>query len=121
MAGYVRNDSTAMLMRESTVALREGAQLLIFPEGTRTVQQPVNEFKGGFALVAKKARVPVQTVFIEASSPFLGKHWSFFDKPEFPLRYTARLGKRFEVDTDAKTFAADLEKYYREQMTGKQS
>ncbi|HAF44531.1 MAG TPA: 1-acyl-sn-glycerol-3-phosphate acyltransferase [Gallionellaceae bacterium] len=121
MAGYVRNDSTAMLMRESGVALREGAQLLIFPEGTRTVRHPVNEFKGGFALVAKKAGVPVQTVFIEASSPFLGKNWSFFDKPVFPLRYTARLGERFEVKGDAKIFAADLEKYYREQMTQNQT
>ncbi len=121
MAGYVRNDSTAMLVREAGVALREGAQLLIFPEGTRTVREPVNEFKGGFALVAKKAGVPVQTVFLEASSPFLGKNWSFFYKPEFPLRYTVRLGKRFEVDTDAKTFAADLEQYYREQMTRKQA
>lgn len=121
MAGYVRNDSTAMLVREAGVALREGAQLLIFPEGTRTVREPVNEFKGGFALVAKKAGVPVQTVFLDASSPFLGKHWSFFDKPEFPLRYTARLGKCFMVDADAMTFAADLEKYYCEQMTQKES
>ena len=116
MAGYVRNDSTAMLMRESNVALREGAQLLIFPEGTRTVQPPVNEFKGGFALVAKKAGVPIQTVFIEASSPFLGKHWSFFDKPNFPLCYKVRLGERFEVKGDAKTFAANLEDYYRREM-----
>lgn len=121
MAGYVRNDSTAMLVREAAEALRDGAQLLIFPEGTRTVREPVNEFKGGFALVAKKAGVPVQTVFLEASSPFLGKHWSFFYKPEFPLRYKVRLGKRFVVDTDAKTFAADLEQYYREQMIQKQS
>lgn len=119
MAGYVRNDSTAMLVREAGVALCEGAQLLIFPEGTRTVREPVNPFKGGFALVAKKAGVPVQTVFIEASSPFLGKNWSFFDKPEFPLRYTARLGERFEVKGDAKTFAAELERYYRDEMTRK--
>lgn len=120
MAGYVRNDSTAMLVRESAEALRDGAQLLIFPEGTRTVREPVNGFKGGFALVARKAGVPVQTVFLEASSPFLGKHWSFFYKPEFPLRYKVRLGERFEVKSDARTFAADLEQYYREQMSKKQ-
>ncbi len=121
MAGYVRNDSTAMLVRESSVALRDGAQLLIFPEGTRTVRPPVNDFKGGFALVAKKAGVPVQTVFIEASSPFLGKHWSFFDKPDFPLRYKVRLGDRFEVKSDAKTFASNLEAYYRREMQAQES
>ncbi len=116
MAGYVRNDSTAMLVRESTVALHGGAQLLIFPEGTRTVQQPVNEFKGGFGLVAKKAGAPIQTVFIETNTPFLGKHWPLLKKPEFPLTYRVRLGKRFQPQDDVKTFVADLEEYYRREL-----
>ncbi|MBI4808321.1 MAG: 1-acyl-sn-glycerol-3-phosphate acyltransferase [Nitrosomonadales bacterium] len=116
MAGYVRNDSTGMLVRESTVALHGGAQLLIFPEGTRTVQQPVNEFKGGFGLVAKKAGVPIQTVFIETNTPFLGKHWPLLKMPEFPLTYRVRLGKRFPPQDDVKTFVADLEEYYRREL-----
>ena len=116
MAGYVRNDSTSMLVRESTVALHGGAQLLIFPEGTRTVQQPVNGFKGGFGLVAKKAGARIQTVFIETDTPFLGKHWPLLKKPEFPITYRVRLGRRFEPQDDVKTFVADLEDYYRREM-----
>jgi len=116
MAGYVRNDSTSMLVRESTVALHGGAQLLIFPEGTRTVRQPVNEFKGGFGLVAKKAGASIQTVFIETNTPFLGKHWPLLKKPEFPITYRVRLGKRFPPQDDVKAFVADLEDYYRREM-----
>jgi 1-acyl-sn-glycerol-3-phosphate acyltransferase len=116
MAGYVRNDSTAMLVRESMVALHGGAQLLIFPEGTRTVEQPVNEFKGGFGLVAKKAGVPIQTVFIETNTPFLGKHWPLLKKPEFPITYRVRLGKRFEPQDDVKTLVGDMENYYRREL-----
>jgi 1-acyl-sn-glycerol-3-phosphate acyltransferase len=116
MAGYIRNDSTGNLIRRAAAATREGSQLLIFPEGTRTVQDPINPFKGGFGLVARKSGVPIQTAFIEASSPFLGKHWPLLKKPEFPLVYRVRLGERFEATADVKQFVADLEDYYRREM-----
>ena len=116
MAGYIRNDSTGNLIRRAAAATREGSQLLIFPEGTRTVMQPINPFKGGFGLVAHKAGVPIQTAFIETSSPFLGKGWPLWKKPEFPLVYRVRLGKRFDASGDVKTFVAELEDYFREEL-----
>lgn len=116
MAGYIRHDSTGNLIRQSVAAIREGSQLLIFPEGTRTVTQPINPFKGGFGLVAQKAGVPIQTIFIETNNPFLGKGWPLFKKPKFPLVYRIRLGERFEVKGDVKTFVAELEAYYRSNL-----
>lgn len=121
MAGYIRNDSTSNLIRQSVIAADDGAQLLIFPEGTRTVIDPVNPFKGGFGLMAKKAGIPVQTVFIEASSPFLGKGWPLLKKPEFPLIYRVRLGKRFEATGDVKNFVTDLEAYYRRELQARKT
>jgi 1-acyl-sn-glycerol-3-phosphate acyltransferase len=121
MADYIRNDSTGNLIRRAAVATRAGSQLLIFPEGTRTVASPINPFKGGFALIAKRAGVPIQTVFIEVSSPFLGKGWSPWEKPVFPLVFRARLGERFEVSGEVKTFVADLETYYRRELAGQQN
>ena len=117
MAGYIRNDSTGNLIRRAATATREGNQLLIFPEGTRTVTPPINSFKGGFGLVAKKAGVPIQAVFIDASSPFLGKGWPLLKKPEFPLVYRVRIGERFLATEDVKTFVANLEAYYRREMS----
>ena len=116
MAGYIRNDSTGNLIRRAATATREGSQLLIFPEGTRTITQPVNVFKGGFGLVAQKAGVPVQAVFIETNSPFLGKGWPLLKKPAFPLEYRVRIGERFMVTGDVKTFVANLESYYRKEL-----
>lgn len=117
MAGYIRNDSPLNMVRWSTRELREGRPLLIFPEGTRTRRGPVNDFKGGFALIAKIARAPVQTVFIEADSPFLSKGWPVLRKPRFPLVYRARLGKRFNVEGDLRAFIRQLEEYYRQELT----
>lgn len=117
LAGYIRNDSAEKLIYQSLAVTRTGGQLLIFPEGTRTQAGPVSEFKGGFGLIARKTRVPVQTVFIEANSPFLGKGWPLLQKPVFPLIYSVRLGNRFEVTGGVKPFVAELEQYYRQQLS----
>jgi 1-acyl-sn-glycerol-3-phosphate acyltransferase len=116
LAGYIRNDSGIDMVRAAAREVRNGQPLLIFPEGTRTRRRPINDFKGGFALIAKHAGAQIQTVFIETDSPFLGKGWPLFRKPALPLIYRARLGRRFTVSGDAKTFVADLESYYRDEL-----
>lgn len=118
LAGYIRNDSVNTMVRSSARELRAGWPLLVFPEGTRTRSSPINDFKGGFALIAKVARAPIQTVFIETDSPFLSKGWPLLKKPRFPLVYRARLGKRFTVDGDLSVFIHRLEEYYRQELAG---
>jgi len=114
LAGYIRNDAPASMVRQAAAQLVGGTHLLVFPEGTRMVEPPVNPFKGGFALIARKAGVPVQTVLVESDSPFLGKKWPFWKRPPFPLHYRVRLGERFTLasDGDTKEFVRMLEKYY---------
>ena len=119
LAGYIRNDSIGNMVRTSVAGLKEGSQLLIFPEGTRTTAHPLNKFKSAFALIARKSAAPVQTVFIESNTRFLGKGWPLTKKPQFPLIYKVTLGKRFECSGDTKTFVDDMEKYYREQLAVK--
>lgn len=117
LANYIRNESPVGMTRSAASAVRAGSQLLVFPEGTRTRHGPVDSFKGGFALIAKRAGAPVQTVFIETNSPFLGKGWPLLKKPAFPLIYRARLGQRFEVNGEVKAFVSELECYYRDALT----
>lgn len=116
LAGYIRNDSPMNMIKASVAELRAGHQLLVFPEGTRTRRKPANAFKGGFALIAKKARAPIQTVFIETDSPFLNKGWPWFKKPPLPMTYRLRLGRRFEVSGDVNQFVSELESYYRQEL-----
>jgi 1-acyl-sn-glycerol-3-phosphate acyltransferase len=116
LSGYIRNDSAVNMVRSSTRELRAGHTLLVFPEGTRTIELPVNGFKGGFALMAKKSGAEVQTIFIETASPFLSKGWPPLKKPAFPLVYRARLGKRASVGEDVRAFVNELERYYRHEL-----
>ncbi len=117
MAGFIRNDTPIKLTKLAIDKLQQGQQLLLFPEGTRTTAWPVNPFRGGFALMAKMAGVPVQTVFIETNSPFLNKGWPLLKKPDMPLEYRVRLGQRFEVDGDVKQFVGVLEGYFRDELS----
>ena len=54
--------------------------------------------------MARRGGAAVQTVFIEGSSRYLGKGWGLFRKPELPLVYRARLGRRFDVPADLQGF-----------------
>ena len=119
LAGYICNDSIGNMVRTAVTELQQGSHLLIFPESTRTVTQPINKFTRAFALIASRASVPVQTVFIEYTSPFLGKGWPLWKKPQFPLTFKVTLGERFVMGHDTKLFVDNLEEYFRENLTVK--
>jgi 1-acyl-sn-glycerol-3-phosphate acyltransferase len=116
LARYIRNDTPGQMVRAATGELQDGHQLLVFPEGTRTRSQPINAFKGGFALIAKRSGVPIQTVFIESNSAFLSKGWPLWKKPPMPIVFRARLGRRFHVNGDVKAFVRELEDYFRSEL-----
>lgn len=116
LSRYIRNDSPINMVRLSTKQLRTGHQLLVFPEGTRTRSLPINAFKGGFALMAKKSGAEIQTIFIETNTTFLNKGWPMLKKPEFPLTYRARLGKCFRVTGNVAQFVSELESYYHREL-----
>lgn len=115
LAGYVDNTSGVGLVKTCEARLKQGANLLIFPEGTRSTGGDLLPFKMGFALIAGLAQSPVQTVIIAADSHYLGKGWPLFRKPTFPARYALRLGKRFDPSPglDAKSFGCEVERYFR--------
>ena len=118
LARYVRNDSSRQMVKESVAHLRAGAVLLLFPEGTRTTRTPINPLVGSVGLIAKHAKVPVQTLIIQTDSPFLSKGWPLFKRPDLPITYRVRLGQRFDPPTDVPAFTAELDRYYRQALQG---
>ena len=116
LAAYIRNDAPLPLIKAAGRALRSNQQLLIFPEGTRSASGELAPFKAGFALMAKAGHAPVQTVFLETNSRFLGKGWGLFRQPQFPLIYRARLGRRFDIGGDVAQASADIERYFRHEL-----
>ena len=112
LARYIRNDSARGMIRLTVQDLRRGGQLVIFPEGTRTTVRPVNPFRPGVTLIAKLADVPIQTVFIDTDSPYLGKGWPIWKLPPLPMVFTVRLGERFAPSPDPHALLRTLEDYF---------
>jgi len=105
------------MIHEAVAQLRRGGIVLLFPEGTRTTQSPINALQAGVGLIAKQAGVPVQTLIIETDSPFLSKGWSLFERPSMPVSYRMRLGRRLEPPSDVHAFMAQLDQYFRAELT----
>ena len=116
LARYVRNDALLRLVTRAGDELRGGGHLVIFPEGTRTVGEPIGPLTDAVGALSKRCGVPVQAVIIEADSRFLGKGWPLLSCPDFPLEYRVRLGKRFDPPANVREFTAELERHFTREL-----
>ncbi|MHB8920458.1 MAG: lysophospholipid acyltransferase family protein [Halothiobacillus sp.] len=115
-AGYIRNDGPLEMILQADAALKEGAHVLIFPEGGRTQHFPLDVFGKSAALIAKRADVSIQTVLIKFSSPYLGKQWPLWRRPTLPLRWSVRLGPCFETPREVIACTKKMETTMRQQL-----
>lgn len=116
LAGYIRNTSLRQMIKQAVTELEQGSNILLFPEGTRTVSPPLNPLKGSIGAIARRARTPVQTVFIETDSPFLTKGWPVHRKPQLPVAYRVRLGRRFEAGDGGSALVSVMEEHFRQEI-----
>lgn len=115
LARYVPNDSLLRLISRAGVELECGGQLLLFPEGTRSVG-PIGPLTDAVGAVSCRTRVAVQALIIEDGVRFLGKGWPAARIPPFPLAYRIRLGRRFDPPTDVRAFTTELERYFTREL-----
>jgi 1-acyl-sn-glycerol-3-phosphate acyltransferase len=117
LARYIANEPPRRMIEAAVAALKQGAVLLLFPEGTRSVRFPINDFHLSVAAISKHAQVPVQALIIETDSPYLSKGWPLFRLPQFPITFKVRLGRRFAPPSDARAFTRELETYFSQELT----
>ncbi len=118
--GFAPNDEGIGIVRSMIEQLNSGTSVLIFPEGTRTVNPPVERFKTGFAIVATRTGVPVQTIFIDNPTGMTGKKRPLPNYPDhLPFPYHFRFGPvlRAEQGESARDFAARTEALYRRELS----
>lgn len=115
VAGYSTGEGGVDMIRDLAGRLAAGQSVLIFPEGTRTRRgHALNSFKPGFALIAIRAGVPVQPLFIAASRDLLpyGRPW--WRPPDFPCECRISAEERMVADPAASVpeFVAAVERRY---------
>lgn len=116
LARYISNASTRKMVMLAVQDLQRGSHLLLFPEGTRTVRRPVGPLRASIGVIATRAIAPVQAVLIETDSLFLSKEWPLFKKPQLPMHYRVRVGKRFPPPENSAALMAELSQYFASQL-----
>ena len=92
-------------MRECVAALKAGNNLVIFPEGSRTVPGSPVRLQRGFANIAIRAGAPIRLVTVCCDPPMLRKGEKWYKSPLSRPRYLVRVGER--IDT-AVTYRSDV-------------
>jgi len=116
MAGYVSNASAEEMFESSRAELMQGSHFIIFPEGGRSREFPVSPFSSTCILLSRATRAPIQTVLLDYSSPYLGKHWGLLSRPALPLRIRARVGRRLASDDLRPSSRSEIEGYFRSEV-----
>ena len=89
-------DSIQML----AAALKQGKSIVIFPEGTRTRNGQVGEFKKTFAILSRELNVPVVPVVISGAFEALPRGSSWPRRRPVGIRYLAPIlpgGEDYDV------------------------
>jgi 1-acyl-sn-glycerol-3-phosphate acyltransferase len=100
MGEYVAGDAGVDLIRTAAGEVAAGHSLLIFPEGTRTEMDAVlGNMRAGFALIASRAKAPVQLFVIRATQHIVRKGRPWWRLPMvLPAHVVVSLDKRWEHD-----------------------
>lgn len=121
--GFLPNQPTITMVRTAKKRLAHNAQLLLFPEGTRTrgKENQLNPFQSGIGFLAKQNNIPVLPVFIHMNTNYLQKGWPIWKIPTMPIEVSIQVGeiKRLAPKEKSKEFTRRLEKYFQKSVLSK--
>ncbi len=96
--GYIRNDDDPeQLIEACAQVLRAGENLLIFPEGSRSVPGQPRVLQRGFANIALAAQAPIRLVTIRCVPPTLTKGAKWYEIPPTRSLFTVAVHELIDV------------------------
>jgi 1-acyl-sn-glycerol-3-phosphate acyltransferase len=108
--GYIEGGdglfSSATVVTSGIEALKQGAAILVFPEGTRSPMNKLREFKQGAFEMAARAGAPILPILVTCDPPTLMRDQPWYDVPvrtavititPLPLISAAELGDPAEA------------------------
>lgn len=98
--GVDRGNSDIAAVKTSIQSLRDGWNLLVFPEGTRVKEPGSVDVKGGVGMMAIRSGVPLVPVFIGRDKRLFHRVSIIIGKPYDPV-YTGRKGTAEEYQSNA--------------------
>ncbi len=91
-----RAGATSMSLKKGIRVLRQGYGLVIFPEGTRSLNGELGMARPGIGFLAAKTGAPVVPVLVAGSEKAMPRHARFL----YPARITVRFGPPLTASGD---------------------
>ncbi|MDR2016908.1 MAG: 1-acyl-sn-glycerol-3-phosphate acyltransferase [Burkholderiales bacterium] len=110
LCGFIRNQDGPQLIDDCIASVRNGSNLIVFPEGTRTrlealLHRQVNPLQRGAANIAVRGRLALTPIMITVSEPMLTKQQPWYKaplrRPHFVLTVFDDLDPTHVVPADA--------------------
>lgn len=95
-------------IRKCLEALAEGDAVLVFPEGTRSLDGEVQEFESGVGLLALRSGAPVLPISLDGTRRIWGKGAKYPRIGAGPVRLVYGEPVKYERPTKAEEVAADV-------------
>jgi len=96
---YIRNDDDPeKLIADCSRSLADGNNLIIFPEGSRTIPGQPRQFQRGFAGVAVQSRARIRLITITCIPPMLLKGEKWYQIPPRRPRFSVEVHELVDPD-----------------------
>ncbi|MGO1060061.1 lysophospholipid acyltransferase family protein [Planococcus sp. FY231025] len=89
-------------IQDTVAKLKDGHSILIFPEGTRSKGEGLQEFKSGFMRIARDAGVPIVPIAINGTAEVMEKNNSQVRPGSICVQVLKPFGAQELADKDAK-------------------
>lgn len=126
-AGFIRNDLSAEeFIEQCEKSFAAGDNLLLFPEGTRTVPGEFPKFFRGFANVAILSQADIQIVVIQCEPVTLTRDEPWYAVSETRASFRVEIGELWDKSTfswtdhralNARRLVRSLETYYQDALS----
>ncbi|MCQ8889877.1 1-acyl-sn-glycerol-3-phosphate acyltransferase [Pseudoalteromonas carrageenovora] len=113
--GYISNEDSQELLRECEQTLKRGNNLIVFPEGTRTVPHNTLKFKRGAANIALRCHAPITTVLIKMKPNTLTKGTPWYKVAPYQAHFSMQLAPHSFKSTIA--YVSDVPAIQSRQLT----
>jgi 1-acyl-sn-glycerol-3-phosphate acyltransferase len=113
--GYISNEDPAGLLRDCQRSLKQGNNLLVFPEGTRSTPHQAVKFKRGAANIALRCHAPISTVLIKMKPNTLTKGTPWYKVAPYQAHFTLQLANK-QFDSPL-SFSSDVAAIQSRQLT----
>nr|WP_126522891.1 lysophospholipid acyltransferase family protein [Shewanella canadensis]RTR36992.1 1-acyl-sn-glycerol-3-phosphate acyltransferase [Shewanella canadensis] len=126
-AGYIPNRGAELLLLDCKQVLDSGTNLIIFPEGTRTVLGSViNDFARGAANIALRTKTDILPVILHTNASGLTKQEAWYEIPRRTIGMRVEVGETIDhirYDTQAggdakmaRLLTRDLEDHFKKEL-----